>query len=570
MRRLIVFCLALAILTGAARNSWSQETQEDVQPPDTRLAAKVSLEMPDTTLADLLKEVTDKTQINHRADPEANAWQVRERGLYIFAKDLPVSTIHTLLERLLRYSWKREGAAETPDYVMFQSKDDIALEEKERQKAADKALEKWSSDWKWAIAVCAKLLSKSSKELAKLTDWDEEAISKARFLADLPEQTRGQLVAGEEVRAPYQDMPADLQKAVRGLASTEDFDEDLLKGTKIRINLVKPRPDSHYTPVGWEMEIVYKTDNATNTANITRFLTPIPKRATDALTQEGFLPEGGWEFPDESAPPSDKDLPQIYSENNPPTDPKLLAPVELKVEKAPPSAPKLFGQLSESSGLPILCDSFDGNRRKIEEAEFQGLGMKQPLYKVLNLVAQSIGRIWYYENGAILFKDPRWAERRNWDVPKAWKDYLAARLKEGMTFEDVALFGNFTDDQLNNTLTFDKDLGPYVPGELPMLRFYLSLSDAQKKRIWKSTGLSTASLGRIQRQRMNEMLQYSDLDTMQMGTLRIIKISDKRDDGDIIENVTLDVQFPDGKKSSFTVTLPQPTGKRESAAVPTQ
>ncbi len=572
MKRFALLCLVIIALSTAARFSSSQTALAEGPPPDPRLAARVSLEMPEATLADLLKEISDKSGIKHHPDPAKTAWHVQERKLCVFAKDLPLSTLQSLLRKLLGYSWKTEGTPGSPEFVIYQSEVDKAREDKERREKAQKAAAKWSSDWKWTTAVCRRLLSMRPDQRGKLVDWKEIDSAKAGYLSAIPDQMLDRLVSGEGVRMRYDDMPPRLKSAVRKLAWEEShLLEDFLTGTTVHMQFTKPQANRPFTAIGWGLTVFSRKEGVVDIANINCHLAPIPDSATAALMQEGFIPAGAWKFPTE-ADAIKEGVPQKYSDSKPPKEPKLLAPIRGKLEKNPTDIPELLKQLSHACGMPVLCDVFDGSPLRM--AEMPQLDLGQPLYKVLNTAARAIRRVWSYEDGAILFKDPDWFDKRSWDVPQVWKDYLKARLVEGMTFDDLVAMAGFSDGQLDFTLNADKDIGPVIPGDRAMLRFYRSLSDSQKKRIWGPNGLAPSSLSVAQRQLLSKMLEdnNSDLDPAQPGILRMSRTSRTRDSdpNDPREYVTLEYKGFDGTSATYSTMLPPATRKKPAESLTKQ
>ena len=77
------------------------EAAEDTPKPDTRVAEKITYQAKKKTVLAILTDLTELTGVTLKAGYNTKDWQVRDRKMNIFAKDIPLAQIMNSIACLL-------------------------------------------------------------------------------------------------------------------------------------------------------------------------------------------------------------------------------------------------------------------------------------------------------------------------------------------------------------------------------------------------------------------------------------------------------------------------------------
>ena len=213
------------------------------------------------------------------------------------------------------------------------------------------------------------------------------------------------------------------------------------------------------------------------------------------------------------------------TEKTPPTDPALTREVEIKDVLSGASAKlftgmqsekyqgKILAELSRAIGQPVLKEQYSG--------EMVVLGLfvkpgKQPLYKVL-VGLEKAGCIWTRDGGSLRVRPSDWALLRSYAIPASFMEHYRELLNTNgqLNLDDVALIASgLTDGQIDRSFKNDPDFsflnsalsGSQGGGPRALLRFYASLSPAQRQSIAIAPGLAFGDLSDAQWQYLSQFV----------------------------------------------------------------
>lgn len=188
---------------------------------DARLAQKVSYEARRKTVSAILADLTKATGVTLRAGYNSRDWQVRDRRMNIFAKDIPLATLLSSIARVMNFKWSI--SQEQPrTYRLYMDRRTLLDAEARSARRIQKNIEwqtKKRESWIEDIANVGKL---SEQEIEKLRETNPylyvyyktgraDALN-ALFKAS-PDIAHA-LAMGEELRLNAASLPQDVQQAI--------------------------------------------------------------------------------------------------------------------------------------------------------------------------------------------------------------------------------------------------------------------------------------------------------------------------------------------------------------------
>lgn len=115
VRKTIFFTFALLmIVCGSALasgkitvdpNAGINRTQAEEWSADARLSQKVTYEARHKAVKTILADLTEMTGITFNAGYNKNDWQVRDRKMNIFAKDITIADLMSSIARVMKFKW---------------------------------------------------------------------------------------------------------------------------------------------------------------------------------------------------------------------------------------------------------------------------------------------------------------------------------------------------------------------------------------------------------------------------------------------------------------------------------
>ena len=107
-------------------------TSETKQAVDKRLDQKVTYEARRKTVLAIMNDLSAATGITFRAGYNNEDWQVRDRKMNIFARDVPLTELMSSIAHVMKFKWKRAGKEGGYTYRLFMDRKTLLDAENQR------------------------------------------------------------------------------------------------------------------------------------------------------------------------------------------------------------------------------------------------------------------------------------------------------------------------------------------------------------------------------------------------------------------------------------------------------
>jgi hypothetical protein len=129
---LFVFLMLVALIALADGkitvdpNGPGSPVAESVSDTDARLAQKITYEAKRKTVQAILADLTKLTGVKLHAGYGNSDWQVRDRKMNIFAKDIPLSNLMNSIARVMKFRWSVNHEVDPCTYRLYMDRRTLA------------------------------------------------------------------------------------------------------------------------------------------------------------------------------------------------------------------------------------------------------------------------------------------------------------------------------------------------------------------------------------------------------------------------------------------------------------
>ena len=536
MKRNLLAMVLVVLLTAASISAYTagkttvdpntqgaEKTPEVTDVKDQRLSQKVTYEAKRQMVSEILDDLSESTGITLKAGYNNLDWQVRDRRMNIFAKDIPLNELMDSMARVMKFKWSRSGDKDAWTYRLYADKKALleaekqaALEEERRKQLQTEKIDK-------IMAGLDSIANLSPADLAKIKDENPYLYLVAttgigtplkQFLNEVPD-VKNALVSGSELNLSAEHMSPAAQASMGQLMQNISRLEGILSGgdktapsdlesnigqVTIKINRGKRMMQSN--PMGNFLlgDINLSYPGHSNDIPILDPDSKIAKLTAKTLIKSIEENKSLKDLPKEiavdfmQAVASDiKTIDSGEAVVEHPDDPGLHVKVKLKPTGT--FLEDIEGALAEASKMPVVSDNFGKTR---------GMGYSSDkeveLRDALNDITGKYRYNWEKQSQAIEFRDRDWYKKKLAMVPEAWLEKWRQTLKKTGTLEldDLAEISALTDEQLNLNIRDDEVLNQIYYGTVmrqrDLLRFYACLSTTQRAEIFTDAGLDLRSV----------------------------------------------------------------------------
>jgi len=502
------------------------DSDEEIQ-TDARLLQKVTLSESRRTVAAILEDLTKSTGITFKAGYNNNDWQVRDRKMCIFAKDIPLVQIMNSVAHVMKFKWSRKGEDGNWQYRLYMDRrtlldaDSQKLREDERLRA--KATEKRQA----ALEDYSNVDNLSPEELAKLKDKDPlmyvfattgVAGSLGQMFREVPAMSEA-MATGQQISMTGADMSeqgrAGLSRLIGSIANLAKLLKqgeggmfDNIDPTTVEFSLNRDlQRQSGGMPQYIMLAMIHikfndqmfsgfplmNPDSAIGRAFGDTLIKMTEGRLDTKHFNETISSECQKAIPlDMQAMNKDYGEPEIKH----PDDPALK--VKLKLEPDGNRLADIQKALSEASSYAVISDSFG----KLEHPGMFGFAKDEnELGTVLDKLTKATLYNWDKRAGVLEFRDKEWFRKRSAQIPEATiEGWRQAFIKTGtLDIGDLAEIARLDVEQLDMNVGEDEILGSMEIRSLmwmhrDILRLYASLTDNQRSAALSDAGLDFHAL----------------------------------------------------------------------------
>ena len=549
MKRVMFAMLLVLLLFAASINAYadgkttvdpnaqvaqSEKTSEVKDTQDLRCAQKVTYEAKRKTALAILDDLSEVTGVTLKAGYNNQDWQVRDRRMNIFAKDIPMNELMNSIARVMKFKWSRSGEKDVWTYRLYEDKQ--ALMEAEKRAALEEERQKQIQAEKIdkILAGLDSIANLSRADLAKIRDENPYLYLVAttgmgtplkQFLNEAPD-VKNALISGSELNLSADYLSPAAQASMGQLIQQTSKLEGMMSGRdktlpsdfesnlgQISIQINRSKRMMQSNPMGnfllGDINLSYPghsndipiLDPDSKIAKLTAKM--LIKSIEENKSLEDLPKEISLDFMQAVA----SDIKSIDSGEavvEHPDDPGLHVKVKLKPTGT--YLEDIEGALAEASKLPVISDSFGKTR---------GMGYSDKEVELRDALDDITGKYrynWEKQFQAIEFRDRDWYKKKLAMVPEAWLEKWRQTFKKTGTLEldDLAEISSLTDEQLNLNIRDDEVLNQIYYGTVmqkrDLLRFYACLSTTQRTEIFTDTGLDLRSLSESQLKLMEPLL----------------------------------------------------------------
>jgi len=503
-------------VAGAATKAESFDSESDA-----RLARKVTYEARYRTVSAILADLSRSTGVTLKAGYNNQDWQVRDRKMNVFAKDLPLATLMSSIARVMKFKWSISRDARPWTYRLYMDRKTLLDADAKRARRIQKNIE-WQTNkreaWIKDIADVGKLSDADYEKLKEqnpyLYMYRKTGISDAldAFFKAAPELANA-FATGQEMSLRVSDLSPATEQATMQLSDARRILSSIRSGKGIT---PPPEPVPDASSIGLIINegidrVAREGANSLHMGWITvrygpqyseqDLITPFPNPDFETTKLFGTewvqsLEEG--KSGDQVAHPrSQIDAAQIADrvrfgqddtpEEKPkehPDDPALQK--KLKCQPEDTRLASVLAEIAKNSELSTVSDSF--GRPYTRPAMIQGeMTARELLDKIETVYDEDWER-----NGAILeLRDKEWFMKRSAQLPEAWLEKWRQEAKNTGTLDLDTLWqiNKLSYDQLRMNLLEDDILGKMsLHADSNLMKIYDCLEPSQRRTVTSTSG----------------------------------------------------------------------------------
>ncbi len=500
----------------------------------TDVIQKVTYEAKRKTVLSILTDLSKMTGVKLYAGYNNEDWQVRDRRMNIFAKELPLSNLMNSIARVMKFKWsKSENDAGVVSYRLYMDRDILLGAERQRYIEEDKLEKRQAEARQEFLPELEEASGMSENDLHNLKMQSPYVYAMVKrgwagmfagLLAEVP-TVRQAWLAGQEQALNIGSLSPALQLSItKCLRQSDPIDQGTLT-----LNCSDSLGSDDLGSLG--NLTVHWGSNAFETG----FLDP---ESDFAKAVANFWGAAGMLGPDDKADKSE--IARLHEEVNRtlasnPTDlkepvtehlddPTLSAKMKMNVEGD--DFADILAALGKSSNFAIVSDSF---RRQIPGFSFPEKDI--PLRTLLDKLASACRDNWERHGSILEFHDRDWFRKRAAQIPDAWLETWRKVLRDNgsLDIRELSQIAVLTDDQDRVNALPDEILGGIgldrvVFGGQDLLRLYAKLDTQQQALMFTQQGLSLNAVTDDQLQALQKLLQPYSSD---QGGLRLLGTKEK-------------------------------------------
>lgn len=568
-----------------AQAAAKRETDEPLA--DIRLTQLVTYKESSKCVSAILDDLTKATGVTLKAGVNNKDWQVRDRKMSIFAKDVPLGQLMSSIGRVMKFKWEKSGDEALPTYRLYMDRRTLLDAEAQRAREEQQQEAERAKRRQEGFAEYAKLadLSDADKEKLKTenpfmyiaaqsglgnslaaffmgTPGAIDAIASGQRLdisgsALSPQAQSGILQAMRQM--------TDLQAKFDG-RSTHPLPDDLGSDpSKISISINQALEQTAGTPMGGLLlgDITIKYDGGAMTVPMFDPNSEVAKLVGSALVESEETGKSVNEVVKEHIAEFAEVITKVAkaeSGGEPliehAEDPALNAKITL--ESHSEQLVDIQKALAEASKYAVVSDYFPN---LIPRSGTSIPTTETPLREILDKIAEVFVYNWDKHGNVIEFRDRNWFKKRAAQLPEeqleTWRQEL---VKTGtLDIDSLAQIAQLDQEQILANIAPDEILrnclGAYHSAR-DVLRLYATLSAGQRAALYSETGLDIAVLSPEQMAMLDKLIRPKHGTELDAGAPIFVVCERKSSDKTFTYSLSVIV---DGQKGSAEWTFVTPS-----------
>ena len=531
----------------------------DAQPVDTRLSQKVTYQAKAQPVKIILADLSKMTGVTLKAGYSDSDWQVRDRRMNIFVKDLPLGSLMSSMKRVMRFTWAANSKVDPPAYRFYTDRSIILKMMAEQNRRQDELKEE--------VRRRRSEFCDTFSELAKMSDEDAEKLKEKSPYLYLEKK----FGTPELMESIFRDIPRLKEIFINCEKNAATHGSQLSYATKQQMTHVmmnrwayerpdKPVPKLEIADLdcymGWELVPRVTNPTGWEYRQLDSFGGFGAVVGSKALERQGWMHAGRFNWPDsdsanlaakvnmkaeEAKLPADEIWSTVKTENEagdrkavdeiayymmfepltehadePELDKKFMLRLRDKKQKSPAEMPDVAEALAETTGYAVVTDSFKRMEADVDSKE-------DTLKNTLDGIADDSFCNWTKHRGTIELSRRDWFRRRGSQIPdewiEGWRDALTS--KGHLTLDEFAQIVALDYDQIVENIASDSVLGKCFSLQDPMVwnmtnnhwlsKLYLRMNANQRAIMCSEVGINMGHLSPDQLQLADAMFSDGNL-----------------------------------------------------------
>lgn len=539
--------------------------QEGFWKADARLARKVTCQIRRKTVLVVLTALQGTTGVTLKAGYNSLDWQVRDRKMVIFAKDLALGDLMQSIARVMKFKWSRGGEKGAWSYRLFMDRRTVLESEAEAQRAEQRFNEEQIRKREALVDKLGDLAAASPADLARLKDENpylyvlaasgvagglDEAFKMSSEHRDafINNERIGKLPDGADaaLRRILEGMwrmegglfgkakPADLidKIAITGIRINREGFADgsgMLSNPRtsrfflgaITIDYTRPSDSDPRALVGDYVDISIADPESSLGKGLGRMLAGV-------LEDTGGSPSATRDFSFTLKPEEflTNDFGEPVSKHQ--DEPALQETIEFKAGSGSSTKDSvgydelddLLAGLYQAAELNVVSDCLG----KVRVRNSWPVGVKILLGRFLDGVSMMWSYNWWKNGSTLEFRDRHWFRKRSLQIPEVylekWRQTFETTGTLGLgELADMAVLAGDA-DKYDFNIASDEILGNQsmqeaVRWQMKCLRFYAALDSSQRSALAGKDGLDIDTLSADQRKTARECYTWGNTDPRQ-------------------------------------------------------
>jgi len=519
---------------------------------DPRLAQKVTYSTARSSVRVILDDLTKSTGVKFIAGYNVKDWQVRDRKMAIFAKDLPLNELMSSMARVMKFKWERGGNDGEWTYRLFMDRKSLLDAESQRQREEQRLDQEATKKRANAMMELGKASSLNPADLEKLRNTNPFLYfvgksgmgnSMGSFFRESPVALEA-LASGQRLDLQASSLSpagqAGVLQAIQAIGNMQaklgggkyPVPDDLAANigqVKIQMNKsyeeAKGMPGAQMLLGDISMSYKDKTFDAPIIDPESNFAKLIGKVLVECDEQNKPINEvmqsHQSEFMTALMTDIKKDQP-VEEKVERPDDPAFKTKVKYKAKST--ELKDVEQALAEASNIAVVSDSF-GMGITLGDVKEQDTELEKALDKIGDTYIYN----WDKHADVIEFRDKNWFKKRAAQIPDEWIEGWKQELKSTSTLEigSLSQIAVLTQEQIMVNISADEmlresNLFSSIFGCREMLRLYAQLNDSQRAAMFSEGGLDLSTLTADQWPQAEKLISSKNLAYLNDQNARII------------------------------------------------